>query len=104
MHLKPYAFLSTVAAAATSEQLTTSNIRVPAVVITAERSNTGYVYVGDKEVSSTRYGVDLSAGDSIRMSAVDYGWANAELSLKDVWLDVSVSGDGVSVMYLKREE
>ena len=104
MYLKPYAFLKTVTAAAAQERLTTSNVQVPAVVITAERSNTGYVYVGDKEVSSTQYGADLSAGDSIRILAADYGWADAKISLKDIWLDVSVSGDGVSAMYLERAE
>lgn len=102
MYLKPYAFLSTVTAAQTREQLTTSNAKVPAVALAAELSNTGSVYVGDNQVSSTRYGVELRAGDSVKMAAVDFGYTDAKLSLKDVWLDVSVSGDGVSVMYLER--
>jgi len=104
MYLKPYASLKTVSAAGTQEQLTTSDLKVPTVLITAERSNTGYVYVGDNQVSSTAYGADLAAGDSIRISSKEYGWADAKISLKDIWIDVSVSGDGVSVMYLERTE
>ena len=104
MYLKPHAFLKTVATNTVQEQLTTAEIKVPAVLITAERSNTGVIYVGDNQVSSTRYGADLGAGDSIRMSAVELGWANANISLKDIWLIPSVATEGVSVMYLERKE
>lgn len=104
MYLKPYTFLKTVGSNGTQVRLTTSDLKVPAVLITAERSNTGYVYVGDKEVSSSNYGADLRAGDSIRISSKEYGWADAKILLKEIWIDVSVSGDGVSVMYLERTE
>jgi len=102
MNIKPLCFLSTVGTATTQERLTPLDLTVGAVLITAERSNTGYVYIGDENVSSTHYGADLSAGDSIRMTAIDFGYeAGTQISLTDIWLDVSVSGDGVSVMYME---
>ena len=101
MYLKPHCFLSTVAAAGTEERLTDSGIRVPAVILQAIRGNTGYVYVGDNQVSSTNYGIDLGAGDPVTISSEDFGMGKADISLKDIWLDVSVSGDGVSVFYLE---
>lgn len=102
MALKPHCFLKTVTADTTQERLITSNISVPAVLLQAELSNTGYVYVGDSEVSATNYGVCLSAGDVYTLSAEELGWGKSFISMKDVWLDVSVAGDGVSCMYLER--
>jgi len=102
MALKPHCFLKTVALTTTREQLTTNNISVPAVLLQAELSNTGYMYVGDSTVSSTNYGVCLSAGDVYTLSAEELGWGKAFISMKDVWLVPSVNTDGVSCMYLER--
>jgi hypothetical protein len=60
------------------------------------------VYVGDDQVSSTSYGIALSAGESIEISNDDLGWADAKISLKDIWLDVGTSTEGVSAMYAER--
>ena len=101
--LKPRGFLKTVTAAGTQEQLSTSNIKVLAVTISAERSNTGFIYVGDSTVSSTNYGVDLDAADSVTFTAPDMGIKHGNISLEDIWIDCSVSGDGVAAMYLRGE-
>ena len=102
MQLKPHGFLKTVTTAGTQERLTTSNRVAPAVLLQAELTNTGYIYVGDSEVSSTNYGVCLAAGDVYTLSAEELGWGRAQISLKDIWLDNSVSTDGVSCMTLER--
>ena len=102
MALKPHCFLKTVTTATTREQLTTGIIDVPAALLQAELSNTGYVYVGDDQVSSTNYGVCLAAGDVYTLSAETLGWSKAYISLKDIWLDVGTSTDGVSCMILER--
>ena len=104
MYMKPYCFLKTVSSSSTAERLTTSNIRVSAIILQAERSNTGYIYIGDSEVSSTNYGIDLNTADSITITAETFGLAGATISLKDIWLIPSVSGDGVSAFYLVRAE
>lgn len=102
MYLKPNCFIVTNTAAAT--RLTTSDIKVSAVTLQAERSNTGVVYIGDSAVSATNYGFDLASADSVTFSAQELGMASGYISLKDIWHISSVSGDGVSVTYLERIE
>jgi len=102
MKLIPKAFLKTIGTVGAQERLTPSDLLVPSVQLQAERSNTGSVYVGDSQVSSTNYGVELQAGDVITLSAKDLGWGDAEISLRDIWLDVSVAGDGVAAIFLDR--
>jgi len=99
--VKPRCFTKAVTTAGTREQLTTAELYAPAVLIQAEVSNTGQVYVGDKAVSSANTGIELDSGDSITLSASDLGWTGALISLKDIWLDVSVSTDGVWCTYLQ---
>lgn len=102
MKLRLRGFLSTVGSAATRERLTEDDINAPAVTFTAERSNTGYVYISDREVSSSDYAFDLGAGDSVTIAVSDLGYSpGGKIALRDIWLDVSVGGDGVSVAYLE---
>ena len=82
-----------VATAGTREALATTTA-CNRVIITAETDNTGLVVVGGATVVAalaTRRGVPLSAGDSIELTIND---------LASVFLDVTVSGDGVSYLYL----
>ena len=102
MHLEIRNFMKTVTAADTREPLTSLEVTPPALTITAERTNTGYVYVGDGSVSSTKYMVELDSGDSVTISAAELGWPYGMLSIKAIYLDVSVSGDGVSVGWLDK--
>lgn len=63
------------------------------VVITAETDNTGTIVVGGTTVVAllaTRRGTPLVAGDSIGIGSVD---------LSTIWLDSTVSGDGVTFTY-----
>ena len=101
MLLKPRVFSKTIAAAGTKEQLTTSELKVPDVTIQAKSINTGTVYIGDNQVSSS-LGIELVAGDSIALQNDDLGSADAKISLRNIWLDVSVNGEGVTVLYLER--
>lgn len=57
------------------------------ITIIARRANTGYIYIGGGDVSSTVYGVELQAKDSITLSI-----SNTNL----IYIDSSVSGEGVS--------
>lgn len=104
MLLKIFHFKKTVATAGTSEQLTTSNLHVPSVIFQAETNNTGKVYIGNDQVSVTNAAIELSAGDSVEMSAASYGDATAKWDLSDFHLDVSVSTDGVFVGYAERKD
>jgi hypothetical protein len=57
------------------------------VTIIAKRTNTGDIYVGGSTVSSTVYGADLQAKDSITIKV-----SNANL----IYIDSSVNGEGIS--------
>lgn len=61
------------------------NTHVLEVVIQAKSTNTGLIYVGGSSVSSTD-GIELSAGQSMSFQVTN---------LNKLWLDASVSGDGV---------
>ena len=58
-------------------------------VVTAKAANTGYIYIGGSDVSSTVYGVRLSAGDSVTIPI-------SNLNL--IYFDASVSGEGISYL------
>lgn len=80
--------------AATVATVTTAGVRVQLpsqacskVMLIALRSNGGYVYVGMSTVSSSVYGAELAAKDSI---VLDVSNTN------EVYIDASVSGEGVS--------
>ncbi len=85
----------TVAASATPEVLAAST-QAKWITIQAYRSNTGYVAIGGNNVvnasavAGTGSGVSLAAGDIYTMP-ID--------NLADVWLAVSVNGEGVRYTY-----
>ena len=83
-----YNGLSTVAAPATAEVLASSQALESGVQIKAESDNTGIVYVGDSSVSAAN-GYYLLAGETVFLSIDD---------LAEVWLDVSVAGDGATYL------
>lgn len=72
------------------------------MVIQAEVSNTGQMYVGDETVAAANTGMELDSGDALTLTAPNIGNALSTIDLNEIWLDSSVSGDGVWVMYLER--
>ena len=83
----------TVAAAGTAEALAASTT-AKVVFITAETDNTGVIAVGGSTVVAalaTRRGTPLLAGDSGVLEIDD---------LADVYIDATVSGEGVTYTYL----
>lgn len=79
----------TVTTAGTRVQLPT--LACNKVTIIAKRVNTGYIYVGMSTVSPSVYGVELAAKDSM-----DFEVNN----LNEIWIDASVSGEGISYVAL----
>lgn len=61
------------------------------VTITAKRGNTGYIYAGGAAVSSTSYGKELDATESLTLRVAN---------LDQIWLDASVNGEGVTYLYV----
>ncbi len=61
------------------------------ITLIAKKSNTGNIYVGGADVSSTVYGVVLAANESFTFAV-----SNADL----IYIDASVSGEGISYVAL----
>lgn len=82
--------------AGTRVQLTTvaTDLLRPQVVrIEADRNNTGELYVGDANVSSSCYTTRLRAGDSISIEG-------SAIISHTIWFDASVNGTTVQVSWL----
>jgi hypothetical protein len=85
--------VATVTAAGTDEQITSTSTPCKKVDLTAQTDNTGYIAVGGEGVDATEAtgtGVYLSAGDTYCIEIDD---------LSDVYIDATVSGDGVRYTY-----
>lgn len=81
--------LATVTTAGTRVQL--PNYVCREVTLIAKNGNTGSVFVGGSDVSSTVYGAELTAKDSLTLAV-----SNSNL----IYIDASVNGEGVSYVAL----
>jgi hypothetical protein len=61
------------------------------VTIIAKKGNTGQIYLGASDVSSTVYGLEMDAKDSITLKV-----ANSN----QLWIDASTNGEGISYIIL----
>lgn len=84
----------TVTVAGTAEAIASSQ-RVRSVTIVAKDNNTGRIYVGGADVSSS-VNRGMQAGDVLTHTSAS-GW----LDLADVYIDSSVSGEGVDYYGVK---
>lgn len=84
----------TVASTGTAESLVSATERVKTVLLIAKKGNTGQVYVGGSDVTtSTNDGLD--ARESLTITAL--GW----LDLADIFLDVDTNSEGVDFYAVK---
>lgn len=88
----PSDILLNVATAGTPEPISATSKFCKSVTIQALASNTANVAIGGESTVdlSAETGVVLTPGNSLTMNAVD---------LKDIWVDVGVNTEGVSVTY-----
>jgi Flp pilus assembly protein CpaB len=66
---------------------------VKRLTIQAKPGNTGSIYVGVGAASSSDYGIVLQARDSVSFGIGD---STSDVDLCRIWLDSSVSGEGVT--------
>lgn len=82
-----------VTTAGTRVQFSTGNFPCVSVTMTANSANTGIICAGGSTVvatSASRTGIPLSAGDTAIIEVAN---------LNKLWLDSTVSGEGVSYYY-----
>ena len=85
-----------VPAAGTAVPLSATRIAAVWVFLQAKVANTGKIYVGTSDVSSTSFGVELSSLDGYAIPPTS---ALNIYDLSDIYIDAGVSGDGVTVHY-----
>ena len=86
----------TVTTAGTAVQLSSASLETDEVVITAETDNTGIIVVGDSAVIAalaTRKGTPLLAGETL-VIAIN--------NLDDIYIDSTVSTDGVTYQWFRK--
>lgn len=99
-------FTKTVTTAGTAVALSSTTLKVSAVVVQALATNTGYIHVGDSTVLAAsllgaRLGIP-SAGStpaSVVFSSAHFG--GNDVNLEDFYIDSTVNGEGVSVTWTK---
>lgn len=84
----------TVDEAGTAQPLSATSIEAYGVTIKALADNTGDIYVGDSNVSSTN-GFVLDAGEELTLKPG--GW----VELNQIYIDAGTTDDGVSAIYYK---
>lgn len=94
--------LKTVTTAGTEERLASTSTKYHMLILQAECDNTGYVYIGGSTVASTN-GIRLSACESFTFSGSTFQGTNTTFDLYEIWVDVSVNGDGVKILGITRQ-
>lgn len=91
----------TVATAATRVQVSTADLFVKELTVSGHAANTGHVYLGGVTVSSS-VGLQIKVGTGpIRLTFGSIAGKSDLLNLKNVYVDVSVSGEKVSMLYIQ---
>lgn len=97
-------FRQTVSTSGTAVQLTTSTRPTPSVIITADPTNNGTVYIGDSNVSqSSRTGQPVGASESLDLESPAQFGTEETLDLTKIWIDATSDGDSVIISYFDRD-
>ena len=85
--------------AGTRVQASATSTIVSSIIFQADTANTGNIFVGDVNVTSTR-GYALTPGDSIAFSGDMAGYSGKEFILSDFYVDTATNGNDVWITYV----
>lgn len=92
---KVKSFVETVDASGTAQTLFATQLEVAKAIIKAQSDNTGNIFVGGSDVSSTT-GYVLDAGEKVILEP-----PQGYVDLSQVYIDAGTTGDGVEVIYYR---
>lgn len=102
MAITPVIINMNIDVAGTQEQVTTNtNIRPSTIIFSAPKANTGDIYIGISDVSSTDFIYELQPGESCTLS-IDASMGrmgSTGFQLSDFWVDAATAGDDCNVTY-----
>lgn len=91
----------TITTSGTRVQVSTTDLFVRKMIVAGHSANTGHIYLGDSGVSST-VGLHLKVGaPPTVIEAGQVGGRDDFFNLKDFWVDASVNGEKLSIMYFQ---
>lgn len=94
----------TVAAAGTAVALAANPKLVRSLQIQANQTNSNSIYVGDSTVSSSSFGTELTAGNTLTIEAPEMGMGGADdIDISLIYIDSAINGDAISITYLYRD-
>jgi len=100
--LATYGLFKTVTTSGTAVRLSATSLVVRSFVVQAPGANTGVIYIGGSDIlAASKNGVALTAATSIAFLPVGEHKTVNEFDLKNIWIDSTVSAEGVSVTYIK---
>ncbi len=108
MGIKPVRATITNTTAGTRTQCTSASNYATSIYFEAAKANTGNIYLGLSDVSSTVYISCLAAGEGFAVnidgSVIRAGSATGgnEIQLTSFWIDSSVSGEKCQFTYMQR--
>jgi hypothetical protein len=104
--LKTIAPTPTISAPGTPFRISATDLFVRTLIIESANTNVGRIFVGSSfsDLMSGRRHTLYEPGDEISISSSEYGAMNAELNLKEIWLDGSSIGDQAIVSYIEITE
>ncbi len=94
----------TVAVSGTAERLTASDLVVASIIVTAEKSNTGDIYlaeVGEADAAN-EVGILLEPGKSVSINPGGISGKDRRQDINEIEIDATVNTDGVSISYLEK--
>lgn len=83
--------------AGTRQRLSSSAVLAETVLVSAESTNAGNIFVGDVSVASNN-GIKLAAGQSVELTA-----DNDYMDLREIYFDGSVTNDDIRVSYIAKQ-
>ena len=83
-----------------AQRVSLSEIPVEAVLIQAERTNSGDLYIGDSSVDSSK-GIPLRPGARFCVDGDREHGAPCYIDLKSIYFDGATAGDKIRVLYIQ---
>jgi hypothetical protein len=85
----------------TEVQVSSTPLYASTVIFSCPAANTGAIYIGDVNVSTTR-GIEVAKGVNLAITADMLGRpGGTEFDLSDLYVDAATNGDKVNISYVK---
>jgi hypothetical protein len=92
-----------ITAPGTPFRLSSTDLFVRSVTIESAEGNTGKIYIADSEAKASTLNrhVLYEEGAAFIISASPWGALNAQVNLREIWIDGSVTSDRLVVSYIE---